>query len=115
MPPRNGAKDVTNSRMGSRYVHSRIGNISFCNGSIRIICSGVSINKRRKRSLIQIKTLKESEEFDIPSLSLEGVVIKQTSGSTSVKYYNYIDPFDEEKNIKIVKRVIAPGTLVRRK
>ena len=115
MPPRNGAKNVTNSRMGSRYVHSRIRNISFCNRNILLICSGVSINKRRKRSLIQIKTLKEGEEFEIPSLSLEGVVIKQTSGSTSVKYYNYIDPFDKEKNIKIVKRVIAPGTLVRRK
>ena len=79
------------------------------------LCSGVSINKIRKRTLIEIGILKEGEEFDIPSLSLEGVIIKQASGSTSVKYYNYIDPFDEAKNIKVVRQVIAPGTLVRRK
>ena len=115
MPPRNGAKNDKNSRMGSRYVHSRIRNISFCNGSIRTICSGVSINKRHKRSLVKLKTLKEGEEFDIPSLSLDGEVIKQNSGSTWVKYFNYIDPFDEDKNIKVVRQVIAPDTLVRRK
>ena len=114
-PPRIGAKDVTNSRVGSRYVHSRIGNISFCNRSIRIIRSGVNINKRRKRSLVKLETLKEGQEFEIPILSLDGIVIRQSYGSTWVKYYNYIDPFDEDKNIKVVRQVIAPSTMVRRK
>ena len=114
-PPRNGAKDVTNSRVGGRYFHSRIRNILFCNGCICIICSGVSINKRLKRSLVKLKTIKEGEKFEIPTLSLEGVVIKHSIGSTWVKYFNYIDPFDEDKKIKIIKQVIAPNTIVRRK
>ena len=114
-PPRNGAKDDTNSRVGSRCVHSRIRNILFRNGCICIICSGISINKRRKRSLVKLETLKEGQEFEIPILSLDGIVIRQSYGSTWVKYYNYIDPFDEDKNIKVVRQVIAPGTMVRRK
>ena len=43
------------------------------------------------------------------------IVIRQSYGSTWVKYYNYIDPFDENKNIKVIRQVIAPGTMVRRK
>ena len=112
---RNGAKDVTNSRVGSRYIHSRIGNILFRNWCICIICSGVSINKRSKKSLVKLKTLEEGEEFEIPFLSLDGKVVKHSNGSTWVKYYNYIDPFDEEKNIKVVRQIIAPDTMVRRK
>ena len=114
-PPRIGVKNDTNSRIGSRYFHSRIRNILFRNGCICIICSGVSINKRRKRSLVKLKTIKEGQKFEIPTLSLEGIVIKHSIGSTWVKYFNYIDPFDEEKKIKIIKQVIAPNTMVRRK
>jgi len=62
-----------------------------------------------------LETLKEGQEFEIPILSLDGIVIRQSYGSTWVKYYNYIDPFDEDKNIKVVRQVIAPGTMVRRK
>ena len=115
MPLRIGAKDDTNSRMDSRCIHTRIRNILFRNGCICIICSGVSINKRRKRSLVELKALEEGQEFEIPTLSLDGVVIKHSIGSTWVKYYNYIDPFDEEKKIKTIKQVIAPNTMVRRK
>ena len=101
--------------MDSRCIHLGFRSIFVRNRNICIICSGVSINKRSKKSLVKLKTLKEGEEFEIPVLSLDGVVIRHSIGSTWVKYSNYIDPFDEEKNIKVLKQVISPDTIVRRK
>jgi len=71
--------------------------------------------RANKKKTLKIKNLEEKEEFSIPFLGLDGIVIRQGIGSTTVKYYNYVDPFDEENNIKIVKQIISPDTLVRRK
>lgn len=101
--------------MDSRCIHLGFRSIFVRNRNICIICSGVSINKRSKKSLVKLKTLEEGEEFEIPFLSLDGKVVKHSNGSTWVKYYNYIDPFDEEKNVKVVRQIIAPDTMVRRK
>ena len=97
--------------MGSWIVFSLNCSISFIN--IRI---GIMPNRRtNKKKTLKLKNLEEEEEFQIPSEGLDGVVIRQGIGSVMVKYYNYIDPFDEEKNVKIIKQIISPDTLVRRK
>jgi len=71
--------------------------------------------RTNKKKTLKLENLEEGEEFQIPSLGLDGVVIRQGVGSVLVKYYNYIDPFDEENNIKIIKQIISPDTLVRRR
>ena len=97
--------------MGSWIVLSPNCNFSFIN-----ICIGIMPSRRtNKKKTLKLENLEEGEEFQIPSLGLDGVVIRQGVGSVLVKYYNYIDPFDEENNIKIIKQIISPDTLVRRR